>query len=379
MRLQRFYMSAALYGMWAAMTITAYLLDMISTTPANLWSTGIGVLLTVTALWGVFTSGLNLRFKDPSLTFFQCAIGLTWLLVFMLVVPEWRDLLISVFLIGLMFGIFQLSARQFLMLAAFAFTGFASLSAYNVVVGNPYMDTANLLFRVAVVGFLLVWCAYFANHVSELRTRLNNRNDSLQELLSEVTMLAERDHLTQAYNRRSIIDSLGRLRDTALRYGNGFSIVILDIDFFKQVNDKFGHLTGDEILAAVADRMRSELRMLDELTPLEQSRILGRYGGEEFIIILPHTDLDGAEQCAERIRHSTASHRFHKDMAISLSAGVATYGGQESIDSLLRRADEALYMAKENGRNCVYAIEIDRSELAGSSEVVNLADYQQEQ
>lgn len=379
LRLKRFYMSAALYSMWSIMTISAYQFDMINTPVSHLWFTGVGVLLTAFAFWVVFASGFNLRFNEPSLTLFQCTIGLAWLMVFMAIVPEWRDLLISVFLIGLMFGIFQLNAMQFITLAVFAFCGSMGIIGYDLITGSNLMTPAELIFRAVVISCLLAWCAYFGNHVGSLRARLNARNQSLQELLTEVTLLAERDHLTQAYNRRSIIDSLGKLRDAALRYQEQFSIVILDIDFFKQVNDRFGHLTGDEILAAVADRMRSELRMLDELSPVIEPRMLGRYGGEEFIIILPRTDLAGAEQCAERIRHSTVSHRFHKDMTISLSAGVAMFSAGESIDDVLRRADEALYTAKENGRNCVHAIAVDGDVQKPSRPgVVNLADYQQD-
>ncbi|MEO0576504.1 MAG: GGDEF domain-containing protein [Pseudomonadota bacterium] len=378
LRLKRFYMSAALYSMWAAMTIGAHFFQMISTPTLHLWITGLGVASTTLAFWVVLSTGYNLRFKDPSLTLFQCTIGLGWLMAFMMIVPEWRDLLISVFLIGLMFGIFQLQARQFMGLAVFAFVGYMGLTAYDLWTGSHLMTPTELIFRAVVVSCLLAWCAYFGNHVGALRARLTARNQSLQELLREVTLLAERDHLTQAYNRRSIIDNLGKLREAAIRYGECFSIVILDIDFFKQVNDRFGHLTGDEILAAVADRIRSELRMLDELSPVVEPRMLGRYGGEEFILILPRTHLSGAEQCAERIRHSTVSHSFHNDMTISVSAGVAAFEAGESIDDLLRRADKGLYAAKANGRNCVHAIAADDNIKAMQSDVVSLADYQQD-
>ena len=374
LRMQRFSMSVSLYSIWVVMTAGAYLFDMISTPPAVLWIMGAGVAITVLAFWACFHSNLNLRLAEPSMTFLQCVVGLTWLMVFMFWVPEWRDLLISVYLIVLMFGTFQLSAREFSALAFISFSGYLVMTGIDLTIGSGYHTSGELIFRSLVVGSLLVWCAYFGNHVGALRERLHARNSSLTEVLAEVTHLAERDHLTQAYNRRSIIDTLGTLRETALRYGETFSIVIVDIDFFKEINDRFGHLTGDQVLADFASRMRSELRLLDEMSPVVEARRLGRYGGEEFILMLPRTSLEGARQCAERIRLSTVSHAFGKDLRITISAGAAEYRSAESIDSLLRRADRALYQAKADGRNTVHAMSADQRSVR-NNEVVNIADY----
>lgn len=360
------------------MTSAAYAFDMISTPPVALWTIGAGVIATVVALWALFFSGANLRLSDPSATFAQCLIGFIWVTVLMFWIPEWRDLLISVSLIVLMFGTFQLSAREFAALAVFAFSGYIVMTGLDLANGKSMLNSHDLVLRIFVVGSLLVWCAYFGNQVSALRERLHARNASLTDLLKEVTQLAERDHLTQAYNRRSIIETLGRLRETALRYGETFSVVIVDIDYFKEVNDQFGHLTGDQVLADFASRMRSELRLLDEMSPVVEARRLGRYGGEEFILMLPRTSLDGARQCAERIRLSTVSHSFHKDIRITISGGAAEFRAAESIDSLLRRADRALYAAKESGRNVVHALAGDQR-IPRRNEVVNLADYKPEQ
>ena len=201
----------------------------------------------------------------------------------------------------------------------------------------------------------------------------------VEDMVREVSHLAERDDLTQAFNRRSIIDTLGRLREGALRYGEPFSIVIVDLDFFKQVNDRFGHMVGDRVLADFSNRIRAELRLLDEIEPVVDDRRLGRYGGEEFILILPRTRRGGARQCAERVRRVTAAHGFGSGISITVSAGVAEFSGTESIDTLLRRADMALYAAKAAGRNVVHAIAAAGSATRdASSDVVRLADYKNE-
>lgn len=362
------------------MTLSAYAFGMIETPVTALWTMGVGVVLTVLAFWGCIYSNLNLRLNEPSMTFLQCVVGLTWLMVFMYWVPEWRDILISVYLIVLMFGTFQLNAREFSALAFIAFSGYLIMTGIDLTIGSGHERSIQSIFRAAVVGSLLVWCAYFGNHVSSLRERLLTRNNRLNEVLTEMTQLAERDHLTQAYNRRSIIDSLASLREGALRYGEMFSIVIVDIDYFKQINDRFGHLTGDQVLADFASRLRSELRLLDEVSPVVDPRKLGRYGGEEFILILPRTDLAGAEQCAERVRQVTVAHGFGKDLRITISAGVAQYHAAESIESLLRRADQALYAAKDAGRNTVQSLvaNAESGVSRSSPDVVQLADYKPE-
>jgi diguanylate cyclase (GGDEF)-like protein len=160
---------------------------------------------------------------------------------------------------------------------------------------------------------------------------------------------ATTDDLTKLPNRRHTLDKAGHLLNVASRYERAFSIILVDIDHFKSVNDSHGHLAGDRILRQVAARISSSPRAAD---------LVGRYGGEEFVIVLPETPIGGARTFADRIRRQVEAEPFdlgtgHQSLTISL--GIAAPGPREklSLDEVLHRADEALYAAKRGGRNRV--------------------------
>ncbi|MEA3442929.1 MAG: diguanylate cyclase [Chloroflexota bacterium] len=160
--------------------------------------------------------------------------------------------------------------------------------------------------------------------------------------------LANFDALTGIYNRRAILRRLDEQISYAKRYGEDFSLLMLDIDYFKKVNDQYGHLTGDNVLEKFATLVQQNIRDTDTI---------GRYGGEEFIITLPHTSLSSALDIAERIRRTIEAAKMKdfegKVFSITVSQGLSSYKAGEGKLSLIARADDALYRAKENGRNRV--------------------------
>ena len=170
-------------------------------------------------------------------------------------------------------------------------------------------------------------------------------------MFAQVQNLAITDALTGLNNRRHFFTLATSLFEHALRYDEPYAIIILDIDHFKQVNDKNGHLSGDEVLRALAARCKMLIRKID---------ILGRYGGEEFVVALPNTDVDNAMLVAERLRQGIDSDGFDyrgKSIHITASLGVAAViSKKEGIENVLDRADKALYLAKHAGRNCVKAV-----------------------
>jgi diguanylate cyclase (GGDEF)-like protein len=171
-------------------------------------------------------------------------------------------------------------------------------------------------------------------------------NSRLVERLRE---LAIRDSLTDLYNHRHAMDLLANEFERVGRYAAGVSLLMLDLDEFKRINDEHGHPAGDAVLKEMARVLKETLRTVDSV---------GRYGGEEFVVILPHTSPEEARATAERIRRKVQSHVFWvgaKPLSVTLSIGVASYPSPavDSPESLVREADRALYRAKDAGRNRV--------------------------
>lgn len=179
----------------------------------------------------------------------------------------------------------------------------------------------------------------------ELQHEIENRKQT-EALLNK---LATTDSLTNLYNRHHLIELAEREFERAQRHHRPLATILLDVDHFKQVNDIHGHATGDQVLKIVAKRCYKTIRGID---------ILGRYGGEEFIVILPETDLDSACIVAERLRTAINSKPIHTveglELKVTASLGVAQKDEHTtSLEVLIRRADQAMYIAKHKGRNCI--------------------------
>lgn len=193
-------------------------------------------------------------------------------------------------------------------------------------------------------------------HKVELIARLNVHleiHDLTRELkakVSELENLAWIDQLTNLSNRRACIKRLKDEMSLKERHDRKLGVLLLDVDHFKRVNDTYGHDVGDQVLCSVAQRISEPLRTTD---------FAARYGGEEFVVILPEVDLQGAEVAATKILNNLRGHPFvlkgHEDIIIphtvSIGVAVTTQGDGETPKSLLKRADELLYLAKEQGRD----------------------------
>ena len=183
------------------------------------------------------------------------------------------------------------------------------------------------------------------NRLVEERSRdLTEANAALKAKIKEVEALVEQDCLTGVFNRHRFDKVLHQERERASRYGTALSLIILDIDHFKKINDRYGHTVGDRVLIAAANYIRQHIREND---------LLARWGGEEFAIVAPDSTLDSAGKLAEKLRADLEDLREVDDISITCSFGVAQFDGDEDVDSLIRRADRALYQAKGEGRNRV--------------------------
>ncbi|WP_167726439.1 MULTISPECIES: GGDEF domain-containing response regulator [Cryobacterium] len=180
-----------------------------------------------------------------------------------------------------------------------------------------------------------------AAHVKKLQDQLRQRN-------TELDLLSRTDVLTGLHNRRHLEEELAHHHSRAMRHGDPLSVLLLDIDHFKRVNDGYGHPAGDVVLAVFAERLRQELRDGD---------VAGRWGGEEFLVVLPRTDLAGALSVANRIRRVVAATPIVAagvGIAVTVSGGCAS-GPLGGSDQLVDVADAQLYAAKAAGRNRIMA------------------------
>lgn len=178
----------------------------------------------------------------------------------------------------------------------------------------------------------------------KLEQKVKERTKELKEKNLELHRLSITDKLTNIYNRIKLDEVMIEQLNLAERYNEKFSIMIIDIDYFKQVNDTYGHQVGDTTLIEISKILQENIRNTDTV---------GRWGGEEFIIICPHTDLEGIKQLANQIREKIEKHNFPVIKNKTASFGVSVYKDNDNAEKLINRADEALYKAKENGRNKV--------------------------
>ena len=185
-------------------------------------------------------------------------------------------------------------------------------------------------------------------------TDLKNNNAALQEALQRISTMATTDELTGCHNRRFLMEFLGNEKARADRNLESFSVAIIDLDYFKRINDSYGHIAGDTVLKQVVDIMRQHVRATD---------CFARFGGEEFAAVYTATRLEEAQQSAERLRQELSLTPITCDafrIFTSVSVGVAEYRYAESITDLLRRADRGLYIAKSGGRDRVIAMSRDQ-------------------
>lgn len=182
------------------------------------------------------------------------------------------------------------------------------------------------------------------------REHLKKLLDKQAQLTKKLENLANTDPLTGVWNRRYFLNLCEREINRAYRYNRLFSLLILDLDHFKQINDVYGHAVGDEVLIAMTITVQNSIRKVD---------LLGRFGGEEFVVLLPETNLNMAVDVAEIIRNNLEKKVIlaeEIEVRVTVSIGVSTYQLEDqNIDVVLQRADKALYQAKNQGRNRVIA------------------------
>jgi diguanylate cyclase (GGDEF)-like protein len=297
-------------------------------------------------------SGLSERLSaDPFLTLPQIlfAMGaITW--SYAITGPA-RGAVIAILVVTMVFGMFGLQPRMAPRLALLAFVGLASVMAWRASTVperyNPAVEAMHALLTAVVMG----GAAVVVMRIGKLRERLAAQKGELADALALNRELATRDALTGLLNRRAMVELLAREHPRIERGQGPLSVALLDIDWFKRINDNLGHGAGDEVLRRFATLVNSRLRAADALA---------RWGGEEFLLLMPGTHLDDARGVLDRLRATVAAGGFEQmasELNVTFSAGVVEVHEGESQDAAIDRADRALYRAKQGGRD---RVEVDR-------------------
>jgi diguanylate cyclase (GGDEF)-like protein len=227
---------------------------------------------------------------------------------------------------------------------------------------NPGFES--LMLRGFVVLLLLIFSAFaerlvkvFNNMAREVEQHQEFIEETINQhiaesyertvAIKELEKLAETDPLTSVYNRRKFKEMLQYEAERNQRYQYGLSLILCDIDHFKRINDKFGHDIGDQALKAFAKKVTDNIRDID---------VFARWGGEEFILLMPNSSVDSANIVAEKLRKIIEKTDIENIGHFTASFGVAEFRASDTIESFIRRADDALYKAKEGGRNMVVAV-----------------------
>jgi diguanylate cyclase (GGDEF)-like protein len=347
--LKRFGMAAASYALTALLCAVAFVNGLFQ---ASLGSTLLLLVLAVVSqlvFLGLFLGRQNLRFADPSLTEPQVLVALAWLTLLLGLFSDGRGSMLVIYMLILLFGVFQLPPRVFARCALFAFFGFAGLNLYEAFT-YQLADPRVAILQASVLAAVLFWLSLFASYAQAMRQRMRQRRfalqahqDTLRGMMRQLEELAATDELTGLCNRRHFLRLAGHELQ-GLSRDRQHGLALLDLDHFKRINDVHGHAAGDRVLQTFAAVARACLREGD---------VIARYGGEEFVLLLPNTEADQFTACCERLREafSHAEPLGVKVVSLSVSIGMTLLNQHDDLEEALQRADLALYQAKRDGRN----------------------------
>lgn len=298
-----------------------------------------------------YRRGWNLGSRDAELAEPQIVAGLALQLAVVWAAPQlafpWLCNIFTVFA----FGMISLSVRESLVIWGLIFAGGgAVLYANQAQLGMPVATPGQLVLVWLCFAAILARFVVLSVYAGALRERLRESRRRLAATLDQVQRLISHDELTRTLNRRSLVERLRAEIGRCERSGGSFSLAIMDLDHFKSVNDSHGHAAGDEVLRGFAGAVHDAMRVSD---------VFGRYGGEEFLLILNGSSATGALEAAERIRAAVVSRDWSAaapGLGVTVSVGITAFRKGDTIESLLKRSDNALYEAKRTGRNRVVAL-----------------------
>lgn len=331
LRMKRFLMAALSYLIFISLLFLCQRLDIFILSMKNtLMLTGVVIFINF-CFFIIFRTGLNEKFKDKSLTMPQMSVGILVVMIVIYFIDQVRGAFLLLYIVTLSFGVFRLKTKQFLKITIFIIATYAFI-VFLMVKLQPFRINPRVeIIRLVIISVVFTWFSVIGGYINKLHKKIEE--------------MATIDELTKIFNRRKLFSILDREVEVSNRGGSPFCILMVDIDDFKRINDQYGHQIGDIVLKRVAQKMKENLRKCD---------YIGRYGGEEFLLILSYPTLDNALICSERLRClidnmeiETICGKIH----VSISIGATIYNPGELIETTLSRADNALYKAKTTGKN----------------------------
>ena len=337
------------------MIASSYLLDGVilllyaeaGTVPLNIGAAYVATgLVSVVLYLALSETGFTERFKDHYFVVPQLFVGTAIMLVFTYLAPEVGVMFLCTLFLVVNFGSLRSTPAQTAVVWTMMTVGVAALFLLtDKPLGMPHANHLERFATMLVFVLTIGRCMFLGIFSSSMRQSLYKSGLKLKEAYRRIEELAELDELTGSFNRRSIMRMLEEEIARSHRLNAPCTVALIDLDFFKRINDLYGHPTGDEVLRTFAITAFANIRSVDRF---------GRYGGEEFLLILPDTDETSAVQMLDRLRGIIAEldwSAFSSGMRVTISAGVAMLRANEISDTLLARADGALYASKARGRN----------------------------
>jgi diguanylate cyclase len=332
------------YLLYAALALVQVALGLSPLVP-TVWL-GVTVLVTSAAFYAALRSGWNLRFKrDPALAFGQLVCGLLYFYwMYVLAGPASGAVIIitASHIAYSMFGMTMQQVRRLVLISLLNLGVMIALCAWFAPERFPWrVQLVTFIYACLVIPLI----ARLAAQVASLHERLRAQRSELKVALSRVQDLAIWDDLTQVHNRRHLMEQMQAEWRKRARKPVPLCVALLDIDLFKSVNDRHGHAAGDEVLRRFSKAAKGIVRNTD---------LLGRWGGEEFMVMLPDTPVAQAEVALQRLRAQLSTLELADiaaDLKITFSAGLVELTEGESLEAAIERADQAMYRAKTGGRN----------------------------
>lgn len=313
-----------------------------SVAPVVLLSSFVFVVAAALVFYVLYATSKSRRKAEKRLTGPIAICALAVMLADVYLAPASRPVFTTFVFLAIAYGMYYMSRRAMLLVCAGTLAGFAAvIGMHHVALRDAALLQDELLslflLATALPGFVLL-----AGRVRQLHSALYKAGLKIKNI--EET--ARRDPLLGCYNRRFMVAALEEQKRLADLNGTPLCLAVIDLDHFKRINDEVGHLAGDEVLRSFANVARQSIRQFD---------VFGRYGGEEFLLILPHTPLAAAFNTVERIRDRAEKHQWSADLKapVTVSIGLTQYSGGESVLELFSRTDTAMYLAKRGGRNQV--------------------------